>query len=208
MASSRMSLNRLTKKPRHPSSTCASTELQDIGGLLRKSPSLLRNPTPDAQSINSQTTCPLLSLPIEIRREIYRYVLPRPKPNMGFRFMHDGGDQSVTSEWGAKRNGRTSSRHRLAILTISRQIYIEALSILYSENLFHFVTFSYTPVLELLRRLSPDARSRMRQIRLTLVPPGQAEACEKEGEHDTFCTVIHDACPGLVDLMVDPSRYM
>ncbi len=145
---------------------------------------------------------PLLALPTEIRREIFRYLLPRSAHK--FRLYTDCDSDIV----GAKHKGRRPKypdRYSLAILRTNRQIYFEALSVLYSENLFHFVGFNHLPVLEFIRRLNPDARELVRKVRLTLLTDPQGK---QHDNHDLLCTVIHDYLPFLTTMRVDPRIWI
>lgn len=143
---------------------------------------------------------PLLRIPSEIRREIFRYLIPSSTKK--FRLYTDC-DTTVKKKW-----NRVTRPHpdklSLDILRTNRLIYHECLSILYSENLFHFYSFNYLPVLDFIRRLSPEARFLMRKVRLT---PLTDQQDEQPANHDAFCTVVHDFCPGLTGLQADPSVF-
>lgn len=84
----------------------------------------------------------------------------------------------------------------LAILRTSHQLHEEALSILYGENKFVFLSMSpnYLPVLDWVRKLSPAAKGQMRQIRVSLLP------CVKEEQVRAFETLMLEWLPGLVVL--------
>lgn len=75
---------------------------------------------------------------------------------------------------------------------------------MYSENLFHFYVFNYLPVLDFIRHLSPEAKGFVRKVRLTLLTENQDE---QPPNHDVFCTVVHDALPGLTTLQADPLLF-
>jgi hypothetical protein len=143
---------------------------------------------------------PILRLPTEIRREIIRYLIPGPSHK--FRLYTDADSMIVGSKPGRNKRPKHKRDHlRLAILRANKQLYSEALSVLYSENLFHFIGFNYLPVLEFIRRLSPDARDLVRQVRLTLLTDPKGK---HNGNHDLLCKVIHDYLPFLTTMRVDP----
>lgn len=151
------------------------------------------------ETITALNDCPpLLRVPSEIRREIFRYIVPSSTKK--FR-LYTGCDSTVV---GTKWNRELKSNPDklcLAILRTNRLIYYEALSVLYSENLFHFIGFNYLPVLDFIRRLSPDAKNLVRKVRLTLLTDQQGL---QPANHDNFCAVIHDFLPGLTTLQADP----
>ena len=166
----------------------------------------------------------ILLIPKELRFTIFRYVLPT-EPSK-FRFYTDcdsditgsgSGSGSGTGSGtgagagtgmvgtGTKPNLRRSdhpAKYSLAVLRVNRQIYHESLSVLYSENLFHFIGFNHLTVLDFIRRLSPDAREVLRQIRLTLL--SDLDGNKRPENHDLFCSVIHDYLPFLSTLRSDP----
>ncbi|ORX99074.1 hypothetical protein BCR34DRAFT_606725 [Clohesyomyces aquaticus] len=141
---------------------------------------------------------PLLRIPSEIRREIFRYLIPSSTKK--FRLYTDCDSNVISKKW--TRNTRPHpDKLSLDILRTNRLIYHECLSILYSENLFHFYGFNYLPVLDFIRRLSPEAKTLVRKVRLTLLTDQQDE---QPANHDVFCTVVHDFLPGLTTLQADP----
>jgi hypothetical protein len=143
------------------------------------------------------TLPPLLRVPVEIRREILRYLLPGPKKQ--FQFYAECESAIVGSKW--NRNPASRENHALAILRTNHQLYYEGLSLLYSENLFHFISLNYLPVLDFIRQLSPAAKSHVRRVRITLLPDCQERLTHN---HDRLCSVLHDVLPGLTTLRADP----
>lgn len=142
---------------------------------------------------------PLLRIPSEIRREIFRYVLP--SSNMRFLLYTDCDSNVISKKWNRKCRPHPDKHLRLDVLRTSRLIYHECLSVMYSENLFHFYAFNYLPVLDFIRHLSPEAKSLVRKVRLTPLTDKQNDP---PASHDIFCTVIHDSLPGLSELQADP----
>ncbi|KAJ4348274.1 uncharacterized protein N0V89_009646 [Didymosphaeria variabile] len=141
---------------------------------------------------------PLLRIPSEIRREIFRYVLP--SSTQRFTLYTDCDSTVISKKWNRKCRPHPD-KLTLDILRTTRLIYHECLSILYSENLFHFYAFNYLPVLDFIRHLSPEAKSLVRKVRLTpLTENGEEETVN----HNAFCTVVHDSLPGLSELQADP----
>lgn len=141
---------------------------------------------------------PLLRIPSEIRREIFRYVLPSSTKR--FLLYTDCESTAVSKKWNRKCRPHPDTL-TLDILQTNRLIYNECLSIMYSENLFHFYAFNYLPVLDFIRHLSPEAKSLVRKVRLTPLTDNQDE---QPANHNAFCTVIHDSLPGLSELQADP----
>jgi hypothetical protein len=92
--------------------------------------------------------------------------------------------------------GTTNVPNSLAILRTSHQLHEEALSILYGENKFNFLTLSpnFLPVLDWVRKLSPVAKRQMRQIRVSLLP------YVKEEHVGAFEALMLEWLPGLVVL--------
>jgi hypothetical protein len=144
---------------------------------------------------------PLLRIPSEIRREIFRYVIP--SSNKKFRLYTDC-DTTVISKKFNRQCRPHPDRLTLDILRTNRLIYHECLSIMYSENLFHFYGFNYLPVLDFIRHLSPEAKLLIRKVRLTLL----IQHHEVPPNHNPFCTVVHDLLPGLTTLRCDPLVFM
>lgn len=142
---------------------------------------------------------PLLRIPSEIRREILRYVLP--SSNKKFVLYTDCDSNSISRKWNRKCRPHPDRHLTLDILRTSRLIYHECLSVMYSENLFHFHAFSYLPVLDFIRHLSPEAKNLVRKVRLTPLTDNQDDP---RPSHDRFCTVIHDSLPMLSELRADP----
>ncbi|KAF2278387.1 uncharacterized protein EI97DRAFT_492864 [Westerdykella ornata] len=141
---------------------------------------------------------PLLRLPSEIRREIFRYLLP--SSNKRFRFYTDCDTKVINKKWNSLCRPHPD-KPTLDVLRTNRLIYHECLSIMYSENLFHFYGFNYLPVLDFIRRLSPEAKSLVRNVRLTLLTD---QHDDQPTNHDAFCTVVHEFLPGLITLRADP----
>lgn len=141
---------------------------------------------------------PLLRIPSEIRREIFRYVLPSSTKR--FTLYTDCESTVISKKWNPKCPPHPD-KLKLYILRTNRLIYHECLSILYSENLFHFYAFNYLPVLDFIRHLSPEAKSLVRKVRLTPLTDNQDE---EPANHNAFCTVVHDCLPGLSELQADP----
>jgi hypothetical protein len=142
---------------------------------------------------------PFLRIPSEIRREILRYVLP--SSNGRFVLYTDCDSTVISKTWNCKCRPHPDKHLRLDIFRTSRLMYHECLSVMYSENLFHFYAFNYLPVLDFIRHLSPEAKSLVRKVRLTPLTDKQNDP---PASHDIFCTVIHDSLPGLNELQADP----
>ncbi|KAH7138206.1 hypothetical protein B0J11DRAFT_9231 [Dendryphion nanum] len=140
---------------------------------------------------------PLLRIPSEIRREILRYVVP--SSNKKFRLYTDCEATASNKKWNRQCRPHPDNL-TLDILRTNRLIYHECLSIMYSENLFHFYGFNYLPVLDFIRHLSPEAKTQIRKIRLTLLTDNP----DDQPNHDAFCTVVHEFLPGLTTLQADP----
>jgi hypothetical protein len=141
---------------------------------------------------------PFLRLPAEVRVCIYRYLLP--SENSKFKLYTDCDSTytdrkwSVTRSSSALRPGTNISKHSLSILRTNRTIYYEALSVLYSENTFHFVGTNFLPVIDFIRRLSPDAKELVRQLKITMVPEARHLRAD---QLELFCRVVHEFLPGL-----------
>jgi hypothetical protein len=92
--------------------------------------------------------------------------------------------------------GITKVLNALAILRTSHQLHEEALSILYGENKFNFLSLSpnFLPVLDWVRKLSPAAKRQMRQIRVSLMPSVREEQVR------AFEALMLEWLPGLVVL--------
>lgn len=142
---------------------------------------------------------PLLRIPSEIRREILRYVLPSSKRR--FVLYTDCDSNSLSRKRNRKCRPHPDRHLTLDVLRTNRIIYHECLSVMYSENLFHFYAFNYLPVLDFIRHLSPEAKNLVRKVRLTPLTDNQVDA---QPSHDRFCTVIHDSLPMLSELRADP----
>ncbi|KAF2459418.1 hypothetical protein BDY21DRAFT_281933, partial [Lineolata rhizophorae] len=169
-----------------------------------------RQSVPTEAAVKSEIP-PLLRVPPEIRREIYRYLLPSP-PGRQFRIIPDRTTaNSCGFKWARPNSSKREPREpcSLAILRTNHMIYYEALAMLYSENKFHFITVNYLPVLDFVRRLSPEARDLMRQVRLTLSAIPEQEIIQRRpSTHDTFCTVLYDYLTGLTNLHADPWTWI
>ncbi|CBX98055.1 hypothetical protein IAQ61_010158 [Plenodomus lingam] len=142
---------------------------------------------------------PMLRIPSEIRREIFRYILP--SSDRRFLLYTDCDSTAVSRKWNRRCRPHPDSDLRLDVLRTNRLIYHECLSVLYSENLFHFHAFGYLPVLDFIRHLSPEAKDLVRKVRLTPLTDKQDNL---SSTHDVFCIVIHDSLPGLSELQADP----
>ena len=142
----------------------------------------------------------ILLIPKELRYMIFRHVLPTEPSN--FRFYTDCEPEVASGSKSTLRRPDHSSKYSVAILRVNKQIYHESLSVLYSENLFHFIGFNHLTVLDFIRRLSPDAREVLRQIRLTFLTDLSGQ--KRPEHHDLFCSVIHDYLPFLSTLRADP----
>ena len=90
---------------------------------------------------------PLLRVPSEIRREIFRYLIPSPTKKFLLYSYTDCDSTVIISKRNRQPKG-LPDKTSLAILRANRLIYHEALSLLYSENLFHFIGLNYRPVVE------------------------------------------------------------
>lgn len=151
------------------------------------------------ETITALDNCPpLLRIPSEIRREIFRKILPSSTKRF---LLYTDCDTTVVSKKSNRKCRPHPDKLTLDILRTNRLIYHECLSILYSENLFHFYAFNYLPVLDFIRHLSPEAKSLVRKVRLTPLTDNQDE---EPANHNVFCTVIHDCLPGLSELQADP----
>ncbi|KAF2803682.1 uncharacterized protein BDZ99DRAFT_526165 [Mytilinidion resinicola] len=183
---------------RHP-----SPHEEDVTGALD---TVKKRPDPGHRSSAGITTLdecpPFLRLPVEIRHEIFRYIVPSSPQS--FRLYADCDATAASAKWNRKPSPHPD-KMALAILRTNRMIYHEALSVLYSEHQFHFIGFNYLPVLDFIRRLSPDAKSLVRQVRLTMLADRQGQ---QPANHDVFCTVIHDFLPGLITLRADPWVFL
>lgn len=149
--------------------------------------SALPNPISDSGS-------PFLRLPAEVRVCIYRYLLPSSTSK--FKLYTDIDSTYTDRKWSSTslRRGTNVSAHSLAILRASKGIYYEALSVLYSENTFHFVGTNFLPVIDFIRRLSPDAKELVRQLKITMVPEARQLRAD---QLELFCRVVHEFLPGL-----------
>jgi len=145
---------------------------------------------------------PLLRVPAEIRHEIFRYLVPNSPTK--FRIYADCNTTAVSARWDCPPQSHPDTM-ALAILRTNRMIYYEALSVLYSENEFHFIGSNYLPILDFIRRLSPDAKRLVRKVRLTMLTHRQGH---QPANHDVLCTVIHDSLPGLITLRADPGVFL
>lgn len=137
---------------------------------------------------------PLLRVPVEIRREILKYLLPGPQKK--FQFYSECESALVGSKWNRKPPSRAEN-HTLAILRTNHQLYYEGLSVLYSDNLFHFISANYLSILDFVRHLSPAAKALVRRVKITFLPDCPDRLPHN---HDLFCSVIHDVLPGLTTL--------
>jgi hypothetical protein len=142
---------------------------------------------------------PLLRIPSEIRREIFRYVLPSSTKR--FLLYTDCDSTVISKKWNKKCRPHPDKDRTLDVLRTNRLIYHECLSVLYSENLIHFYAFNYLPVLDFIRHLSPEAKNLVRKVRFTPLTDKQDDP---PSTHDRFFTVIHDSLPGLSELQADP----
>lgn len=145
---------------------------------------------------------PFLRIPSEIRREILRYLLP--SSTKVFRFYADCDTTVINKKWNKQYRPHPDTHLTLDILRTNRLIYHECISIMYSENLFHFYAYNYLPVLDFLRHLGPEAKRMIRKMRLTLMSEHQEDA---PPNHDAFCTVVHNFLPGLTTLRADPVTF-
>jgi hypothetical protein len=136
--------------------------------VLRKSERLSR-PASKSSTVKRSydKSSPLLRLPVEIRLVIFRYLLPAETRKIK---VYTDCDASYTDrKWSVQRTEKRSTvdPFTLAILRTNRLIYYEALSILYSENAFHFIGSNFLPILDFIRRLSPDSKGLVRQLKIT-----------------------------------------
>ncbi|QDS71356.1 hypothetical protein FKW77_002436 [Venturia effusa] len=167
----------------------------------------------------------LLRLPLELRISIFRYLIPRPErasfsiypsrnvsPSAQLNIYYTRCSLCDHAQSpGLQRYGYRCPDHKcqsdplhntpkvpnsLAILRTSHQLHEEALSILYGENKFVFLSMSpnYLPVLDWVRKLSPAAKRQMRQIRVSLVPSVREEQVR------AFEALMLEWLPGLVVL--------
>ncbi|KAF1808364.1 hypothetical protein P152DRAFT_462639 [Eremomyces bilateralis CBS 781.70] len=146
---------------------------------------------------------PLLRLPTELRREILRYLIPHHTRKLR---LYSDIDSSII-HWKSSRGSRAASDSRaLAVFRTNRLLYWECLSVLYSENHFHFIGFSYRPMLEFVRKLSPNTQTLIRHMRITRLTDDETEI--RRDQHDLFCRMLHDFLPGLISLRADPWIWM
>lgn len=127
-----------------------------------------RKSTPSHRSSPATSSgSPLLRMPIEIRLEIFRYLLPSAEKK--FKVYTDCDSSYTDRKWSVQRaeKPRSADPCTLAILRTNRLIYFEAMSILYSENAFHFIGSNFLPIVEFIRRLSPDSKALVRQLKIT-----------------------------------------
>jgi len=88
-------------------------------GVLSTTPSFQQDPSHPSEILHSHLARPdLLRLPLELRQLIYAYILPRNKPRND---ISDGGWVSGS----------------VAILRTNRQIYAEAIAVLFANVTFH-----------------------------------------------------------------------
>ncbi|KAF2122446.1 hypothetical protein BDV96DRAFT_608505 [Lophiotrema nucula] len=146
---------------------------------------------------------PLLRIPSEVRREIWRHLIPSSTKK--FRLYSDCDSTVVKKKWNRQCKPHPDKAVTLDILRTNRLIYHECLALLYSENLFHFYAFNYLPVLDFIRHLSPEAKGLVRNVRLT---PLTDHPDEPPSNHEAFCTVVHDSLPGLSSLHADPVVFL
>jgi len=119
--------------------------------------------------------------------------------------MYTDVDTTIVNMKGPRRFQAKPDFYALSILRVNRYIYYEALEVLYSEKIFHFIGFNYSPVLDFIRRLGADAKELIRRVRITLIPD---DLGGRPSNHDLLCTVIHDYLPGLHTLHADPWIWM
>jgi len=174
---------------------------------FRREPDTVEEQTSPEVAVSEDSTTlheypPILRLPVEIRYEILRYLVPNSPRE--FRLYADCDSTIVSAKWNRPPRSHPDTM-ALAVLRTNRMIYYEALSVLYSENQFHFIGFNYLPVLDFIRRLSPDAKRLVRQVRLTMHTDQRGQ---KPANHDVFCAVIHDFLPGLIMLRADPWVFL
>lgn len=143
-------------------------------------------PHPPMAENGSRTS--LSELPLEIRLEIYRYLLRCREANQTIR-VESAVDRTFeklrkTRPVYIDRESHSTGRERIttydinpkrllypAILSVSKQIYLEARLILYSENKFCFIAGPHngaSSVIPFLEELSPDSRRLIRTIRLSV----------------------------------------
>ncbi|KIW02778.1 uncharacterized protein PV09_05840 [Verruconis gallopava] len=149
---------------------------------------------------SSNITSPFMRLPPELRVCIYRYIIP--PSDSKFRVYTDCSQTYTDRKWDVQRPRLTSDNNpdSLALLRINKLIYYEALSVLYSENTFHFIGCNFLPIIDFIRKLSPDAKALVRQLKITMLP----EARHLTGSQlELFCRVVHEWLPGLNALASD-----
>ena len=152
--------------------------------------SVSRTPAPSIHgSVGLPSDPPLLRLPSEVRICILRYLIPTVDRDLIFYT-----DCELYDAKCRRRKGH-DNQHPLAILRTNQLIYHEAISILYSENAFHFIGSNYLPILDFVRRLGPDAKSLVRKIRVTWLT---GERGPRDSQFDLFCMAILDSLPGLI----------
>ena len=131
----------------------------------------------------------LLRLPSEIRICILRHLVPSSDRDIVFYT-----DSELNDNKCRKRKDQ-HARQPLAILRTNRIIYQEAISILYSENAFHFIGSNYLPILDFVRRLSPNAKPLVRKLRITWLT---GERGPRDSQFNLFCMAMLDSLPGLI----------
>jgi hypothetical protein len=125
-------------------------------------------------------TC-FLSLPREIRDEIYRLVLVKPSPIAVWAVQPKRAPQRVhclrPEEWlGYDNEAMSLSHHGLTptIMRTHRTIGIESSVIFYGENTFSFEgDHNWLPVLSWLDRIGPFNRNFLRNVETTVQRPSQ-----------------------------------
>jgi len=165
--------------------------IRDIIGVFLPSCSIMHFPLPKpvpaqiaqvSSPINSPATAPLLSIPAELRNQIYEYLLVDDRP--------------VQVEYGVESPASkvTSFKGSSAIIRTCRQIYHEAIGVLYGHNIFEFTyrfpddqvpVFIITPV-EVCQQWTQDIGSSVSSLRnitielAVLDVPGDPDNPEEE----------------------------
>lgn len=121
--------------------------------------------------VPSQSIFPFLDLPVEIRNIIYSFVL------------NCGKASSI------ERRRNLEIRNRTAIMSASRQIYLEARSVLYAQMIFPYLSNFHDALL----RMGPTNRSLLKSIRVN----GGANQCAKSRLLAQSCMLLQDAAKSL-----------
>jgi len=126
--------------------------------LMTNNKFLVISPSQPSISKAVKSQIGFLDLPLELRREIYRYCLVRSKVII----FPDDPDKTIDPYY---VRGRGKNEKYRALLVVCKQVSAEAISILYSENIFQLhMNDSWEYVLKLRRGFSQEQLSRVRKV--------------------------------------------